>query len=140
VLGASGTFGGLWVKRHYVDNVFAQHNFAELAHDRGWVCDRGHDQTMVAGCVTPKGVSMMVTAYTTDHILSFTFTYRDGVTAYMDRLTNFDRPVDKQAWANAYTASPDDGELHPNLIIGDDWALFGTDKDRLQVWAEALEE
>lgn len=136
-VGAAGMFGALAAKHRFYDNVFAGPVFAELARNRGWACDRGYDHPMTAGCITSDGTIITAFATSSERLVKYVFQYKVGDKYFQAVLLAYYHPSDKPAYLRPEAAGRDG--LHPNLVIGGDWAIWGNDSDRiLNKWAPAL--
>lgn len=134
--GAGATWGGLYFKHRYLDNVFDNAVFAELVRDRGWHCNRGLDEPMNAGCVTRDGVLLRVIATTSSTIVSFMIDYDVADTPQTSRLLVFDTAEHAKCWMALERVSEDG--LYPNLVADANWMLYGTEAKRIEVWAGVL--
>lgn len=135
---AAGTWGALWWKHRYVDDAFTSNPiFTELARDREWVCDRGFDQPMSASCVTSDAINMRVAALASETSTVYTFTYERLAAPHMNRLVVFKSRGRARAWITLEHVNANDG-MHPNLLVGPTWMLYGTDRERILIWADEL--
>lgn len=133
-VGAGAMYGGLHLKQRFVDSVFANPVFAELAKDRGWRCDRGLNYPMNATCLTGDGLRIFATAYVSDRQVAFNFNYERSNQAYVNRLLAFDTSQDAVAWRSLL----DEDSRPPNLVTGTVWALYGDDAEKVRFWSSVL--
>lgn len=135
-LGAGSMWGFQWLHERYVDNVFDHPAFKELAVGRGWDCDRSMSHPSSATCVTQDGVTIHAVATQAERVTQYTLAYERDGSPYLARLVEWPTPEDKPRFIK-YEAMLVDG-LHPNLIEGPTWMLYGNDGERIERWAREL--
>ncbi|MFF0471553.1 hypothetical protein ACFYPX_29475 [Micromonospora zamorensis] len=113
--------------------------FSRMEVGSAWDCQGTDNSDLVATCTTPDGTVMHAEAWVGPNSLTFVFTYRDAKTGLQHRntLKVFASEGGVQAWVKT---SPTDKALLPDLVVGDRWLMYGSDRDRLQRWAERLSE
>ncbi|WP_433353060.1 hypothetical protein ACQPYV_21630 [Micromonospora saelicesensis] len=113
--------------------------FSRMEVGSAWDCQGTDNSDLVATCTTPDGTVMHAEAWVGPNSLTFIFTYRDAKTGLQHRntLKVFASEGGVQAWIKT---SPTDKALLPDLVVGDRWLMYGSDRNRLQQWAERLSE
>ncbi|WP_406079214.1 hypothetical protein [Micromonospora sp. NBC_00858] len=113
--------------------------FSRVEVGSAWDCQGTDNSDLVATCTTPDGTVMHAEAWVGPNSLTFIFTYRDAKTGLQHRntLKVFASEGGVQAWVKTI---PTDKALLPDLVVGDRWLMYGSDRDRLQRWAERLSE
>ncbi|WP_328653364.1 hypothetical protein OG598_05670 [Micromonospora sp. NBC_00330] len=113
--------------------------FSRMEVGSSWDCQGTDNSDLVATCTTPDGTVMHAEAWVGPNSLTFIFTYPDAKTGLQHRntLKVFASEGGVQAWIKT---SPTDKALLPNLVGGDRWLMYGSDRTRLQQWAERLSE
>ena len=113
--------------------------FSAIQTGSDWDCSGTDSADLVAKCVASDGAVMHVEAWVGPDSITFTFAYVDPVTGKKQRneMKVFSTADGLASWRKTSLGS--DKSLFPHLIMGERWAVYGSDKPRISRWAKGLD-